>query len=212
VASDPAHDLAVLKIVERADETPIPAGTVFPSVAVGDSNQMLPGDGIVIVGYPGISGSTVTFTSGTMSGWVGEDFETGGKQWIKTDAKIAHGNSGEAAFTVQGELIGVPTARRTVQYSELDVEEQAYVRPIGLAWALIGPNVITVLRSGGGAPGSSVAQSAPSTPATLDVPTTTSGTVGALQPGQSAEGRLDGVDVFNLLGAGVMGSYTLEVR
>ena len=152
VASDPTHDLAILKIEEYADETPVPAGTIFPAVAVGDSNAMLPGDPIVIVGYPGISGSTVTFTSGTMSGWVGEDFDTGGKQWIKTDAKIAHGNSGGAAFDLQGNLVGVPTAGRTVQYDELDVEEQAYVRPISLAWAVIGPNVSTVLRAPGSRP------------------------------------------------------------
>ncbi|UCH24298.1 MAG: trypsin-like peptidase domain-containing protein, partial [Trueperaceae bacterium] len=96
VASDPTHDLAILKIVEFADETPVPESLQFVSVTVGDSNELFPGDLITIVGYPGISGSTVTFTAGLMSGWLGEDFEAGGKQWIKTDAKIAHGNSGGA--------------------------------------------------------------------------------------------------------------------
>ena len=172
VASDPTHDLAILKIEEYADETPVPAGTVFPAVAVGDSNAMLPGDPIVIVGYPSISGSTVTFTSGTMSGWVGEDFDTGGKQWIKTDAKIAHGNSGGAAFDLQGNLVGVPTAGRTVQYDELDVEEQAYVRPIGLAWAVIGPNVPNVVRAPGGRPQQASQQASQQAGPAADAPAT----------------------------------------
>ena len=149
IAGDPTHDLALLKIEEWFDEEPVEAGQVFPHVNVGDSNQLLPGDLITIVGYPGISGSTITFTAGLMSGWLGEDFEGGGKQWIKTDAKISHGNSGGGAFDINGNLIGVPTAGRTVKYDELDVEDQAYVRPISLAWALIGPNVIDVARAPG---------------------------------------------------------------
>jgi serine protease Do len=148
VAGDPTYDLAVLKIEEYADQTPVPDGTIFPYVPVGDSNRLIPGDGLTIVGYPGISGATITFTFGLMSGWLGEDFESGGKQWIKTDAKIAHGNSGGAAFDASGTLIGVPTAGRTVSYGDLDTEVQAYVRPIGLAWALVGPNVPTVARAG----------------------------------------------------------------
>lgn len=147
VAGDPTHDLALLKIVEWYDEEPVGSDFVFPHVEVGDSNQLIPGDPITIVGYPGISGSTITFTSGLMSGWVGENFETGGKQWIKTDGKISHGNSGGGAFDENGYLIGVPTAGRTVKYDELDTEEQAYVRPISLAWALIGPNVTDVARA-----------------------------------------------------------------
>ena len=55
--------------------------------------------------------------------------------------------SGGGAFDFNGNLIGVPTAGRTVQYDELDVEDQAYVRPISLAWAIIGPNVLDVARA-----------------------------------------------------------------
>ncbi len=149
VAGDPTHDLAILKIEQWIDESPVEADMVFPHVLVGDSNKMLPGDPITIVGYPGISGATITFTFGLMSGWVGEDFESGGKQWIKTDGKISHGNSGGGAFDENGNLIGVPTAGRTIKYEELDIEEQAYVRPISLAWALIGPHVTDVARAGG---------------------------------------------------------------
>src|SRR5690606_27556117 len=197
VAGDPTHDLAILKIEEWYDEEPIAADFVFPHVNVGDSNQLLPGDSITIVGYPGISGSTVTFTAGLMSGWVGEDFESGGKQWIKTDAKIAHGNSGGGAFDESGNLIGVPTAGRTVKYDELDMEEQAYVRPISLAWALIGPNVLDVAR----APSSRAATTPPAT-------TTPAATPQAEQPlASSGVGPCD----FCLVGPVTMGSVASNV-
>lgn len=210
VASDPTHDLAILKIEEWYDETPVEADFVFPHVQVGDSNRLLPGDPITIVGYPGISGSTITFTSGLMSGWVGEDFESGGKQWIKTDAKISHGNSGGGAFDESGYLIGVPTAGRTVKYDELDMEEQAYVRPISLAWALIGPNVIDVARAGSTPataatnPASNPTTPPSNAPATPGTPPAAAAftptgigpcdfcTVGPITIGQSVEGAIGG--------------------
>lgn len=167
IAGDPTHDLALLKIEQWYDEEPVEPGFVFPHVTVGDSNRLIPGDVITIVGYPGISGSTVTFTAGLMSGWVGEDFESGGKQWIKTDAKISHGNSGGGAFDENGYLIGVPTAGRTVKYDELDLEEQAYVRPVSLAWAMIGPHVQDVARAPTGP------TSPPATTTTTTPPVTT---------------------------------------
>lgn len=202
VAADPTYDLAILKIVEYPDETPIPADLTFPSAVVGDSNDLLPGDTITIVGYPGISGSTITFTAGLMSGWLGEDFEAGGKQWIKTDAKIARGNSGGGAFNERGELIGVPTAGRTVAYEEADVEEQAYVRPISLGWALIGPNVRSV----------STAQAAePTTPTTLTTPGSSagdpSGEYGAVALGSSARGVIAAAPAEDLIFHG----YSVEV-
>ncbi|MEZ4606175.1 MAG: serine protease [Deinococcales bacterium] len=136
VAGIPEDDLALLKIYARADDAPLE--TSFHAVPVGNSDELLPGDGLTIVGYPGISGSTITFTSGLMSGWLGEDLESGGRRWIKTDGKISYGNSGGATFNERGELIGIPTAIRNVRYDEDDVQEQAYLRPINLAWYLVG--------------------------------------------------------------------------
>jgi len=57
---------------------------------VGDSNLLLPGDPIFVVGYPGIAGSTVTFTSGIMSGWLGEDLQAGG-DWLYRDSSANPG-------------------------------------------------------------------------------------------------------------------------
>ena len=196
IAGDPLLDLAILRIEEFADESPVPAGTVFPAVPVGDSHTLLPGDGLTVVGYPGISGTTITFTQGIMSGWLGEDLNSGGRQWIKTDAKIAGGNSGGAAVNDQGELVGVPTAGIHSLDGET-YEEQLYIRPIALAWALIGPHVANVVRpSLASAP--VTAQTPPTPPMTTPVPANStnsptppasaavpSGNQGALAIGQS---------------------------
>ena len=148
VAGDPRHDLAIVHIVEDAEERPLPAGFTFVSMPVGDSNSLIPGDPITVVGYPGISGNTITFTSGIVSGFLGEDLTAGGKQWIKTDAKLARGNSGGAAFDENGLLVGVPTLG--VQTSDDSyIERQDYLRPIALAWPLLTAHVANVNRSGG---------------------------------------------------------------
>ncbi len=136
VSGDPDNDLALLKITAYADETPLLSDVRFPAVEVGDSDDLLPGDEVVVVGYPGISGATITFTSGLVSGWLGEDYVGGGKAWLKTDAKLAHGSSGGAAFNERGELVGVPTE---VWVEEEDFEEQAYLRPANLARDLVSP-------------------------------------------------------------------------
>ena len=166
VAGDPRHDLAIVHIVEDAEERPLPASFAFVSMPVGDSNSLIPGDPITVVGYPGISGSTITFTSGIVSGFLGEDLAAGGKQWIKTDAKLARGNSGGAAFDENGLLVGIPTLR--VQTTDGSyIEQQDYLRPIALAWPLLTAHVANVNRSGG--LGSQVASVVP-TPANPLVP------------------------------------------
>jgi hypothetical protein len=148
VAGDATYDLAILRIVEYADETPVPAGTSFPFVTLGDSSDLLPGDPITVVGYPGISGDTITFTTGVVSGFLGEDLTAGGKQWIKTDAKLARGNSGGAAFDGNGLLIGIPTLRTQTTDGSY-IEQQDYLRPLALALPLIQAHVPNVARVGG---------------------------------------------------------------
>jgi S1-C subfamily serine protease len=164
VVGDAHHDLALVQIVEDADEQPLPVGFVFPSMPVGDSNTLIPGDPITVVGYPGISGATITFTSGIVSGFLGEDLSAGGKQWIKTDAKLARGNSGGAAFDENGVLVGIPTLRLQTQDGAY-IEQQDYLRPVALAWPLITAHVANPNRIGG--VGSQVAGLAPDAAAVL---------------------------------------------
>ncbi len=80
----------------------------FASVPVGDSDAVEIGDSLRILGYPGIGGATVTFTNGVVSGFASQT-GIGERSWIKTDATIAGGNSGGAAFDLNGRLVGIPT-------------------------------------------------------------------------------------------------------
>jgi S1-C subfamily serine protease len=143
IAGEPLYDLAIVQIVEDAEENPLPPGTTFPYLAVGDSNGVYPGDPVFVFGYPGISGSTITFTQGSISGFLGEDLAAGGKQWIKTDAKLARGNSGGTAVDEQGLLIGIPTLRFQTEDGGY-IEAQDYLRPVALAWPLLEQYVANV--------------------------------------------------------------------
>jgi S1-C subfamily serine protease len=164
VAGDARHDLALVQIVEDAEERPLPAGLIFASMPVGDSNGLIPGDPLTVVGYPGISGTTITFTAGIVSGFLGEDLAAGGKQWIKTDAKLARGNSGGAAFDEHGVLVAIPTLRYQTTDGQY-IEQQDYLRPIALAWPLISQHVPTVTRVGGAASALAERSAAPTAPA-----------------------------------------------
>jgi hypothetical protein len=108
IASLPELDLAVIQIISdvkgrRATNLDLPA------VAIGDSDSLELGDRLAILGYPGIGGETVTFTSGNVSGFTAEERIRVNRAWIKTDATIAGGNSGGTAVNQAGELVGIPT-------------------------------------------------------------------------------------------------------
>lgn len=106
VAQNPRLDLAVLRIVSdsRGQRT---SNLDLPSIPLGDSDKLSLGEHLAIIGYPGIGGETITFTSGNVSGFSKEGNIARG--WIKTDATIAGGNSGGTAVDQTGHLVGVPT-------------------------------------------------------------------------------------------------------
>jgi serine protease Do len=104
----PELDLAVLRIVAGLDGKAV-SGLKLPAVPVGDSDALEIGDTLAIFGFPGIGGETVTFTSGSVSGFSKEASVNARRGWIKTDATIAGGNSGGTAVNQSGELVGVPT-------------------------------------------------------------------------------------------------------
>ena len=195
VAGEPLYDLAILQILENADETPIAAGTVFPFLQVGDSNTVYPGDPVFVFGYPGISGNTITFTQGSISGFLGEDLTAGGKQWIKTDAKLARGNSGGTAVDENGILIGIPTLRYQTEDGGY-IEAQDYLRPVALAWPLLEVHVLNVADARGpssGGLGSQVAAAPPVSAAAADRPSSNPVapvSANAAAPAETADGRL----------------------
>src|SRR3954453_8666396 len=99
VGSDPATDVAVLKIpAER-----------LSAIGFGDSDDLKVGDLVVAIGNPFGLGQTVT--SGIVSA-LGRSGITSGKyeDFIQTDASINPGNSGGALVNTKGELIGINTA------------------------------------------------------------------------------------------------------
>jgi S1-C subfamily serine protease len=107
-AQSPEIDLAVLRIVGRLDKKQV-SGLNLPHVPVGDSDLLELGDRLAILGYPGIGGDTVTFTSGSVSGFTQQKGVSTRRAWIKSDATIAGGNSGGTAVDCDGRLVGIPT-------------------------------------------------------------------------------------------------------
>ena len=110
IQADAQLDLAVIKV--RSDLSGGAANFAslgIQPVPLGDSDSMSLGDSIVIIGYPGIGGETITLTRGEVSGFTSEA-PYGNRAYIKTSATIAGGNSGGLAANPQGEIIGVPSA------------------------------------------------------------------------------------------------------
>ena len=108
LVQSPEIDLALLKVVAGVDGRAV-SNLNLPYVPLGDSDALELGDTVSIFGYPGIGGETVTFTSGSVSGFTKEEKLRLARAWIKTDATIAGGNSGGTAVNSDGLLIGVPT-------------------------------------------------------------------------------------------------------
>ena len=99
IGRDPRTDLAVLKVS---------ANHPLPSLKLGDSDGVKPGQWVVAVGNPFGLGGTVT--AGIVSA-LGRDIGAGPyDQFLQIDAAINQGNSGGPLFTQDGKVIGVNTA------------------------------------------------------------------------------------------------------
>lgn len=129
--ADPDIDLAVLQITGTAGNlsATLPKNLGLTAIDRGNSDELLPGDHLAVIGYPGLGGSTVTYTEGVVSGFLDEDAD-GVYEWIKTDTEVNPGNSGGLAIDTAGDFIGVPTAG----YSRADVAGKiSLLRPGALA-------------------------------------------------------------------------------
>ncbi|RRU11610.1 DegQ family serine endoprotease [Stenotrophomonas sp. 278] len=97
IGSDQQYDVALLKI----------EGKNLPTVRVGDSNTLKPGQWVVAIGSPfGLDNSV---TAGVVSA-VGRS--TGGQDqryvpFIQTDVAINQGNSGGPLLNTRGEVVGI---------------------------------------------------------------------------------------------------------
>ena len=102
VGTDPADDLAVLKI------TPPAANLTVANL--GDSSSLIVGQDVLAIGNP--LGITQTVTNGIISALGRNVNEQNGAiipNAIQTDAPINPGNSGGALVDMQGNLVGIPT-------------------------------------------------------------------------------------------------------
>lgn len=101
VGTDPASDLAVLKLEEPpSDLSPLP---------IGNSDTLRLGELVLAIGNPFGMGQTVTMGIVSAKGRANMgivDYE----DFIQTDAAINPGNSGGALVNLRGELVGINTA------------------------------------------------------------------------------------------------------
>jgi len=99
LGSDPKLDLAILKLTKKAS---------YPTVEMGDSDDLEIGDWVIAVGNPFGLGQTVT--AGIVSA-KGRNLHAGlYDDFIQTDASINPGNSGGPLFNVDGQVVGINTA------------------------------------------------------------------------------------------------------
>src|SRR6266550_75705 len=121
VGTDPADDLAVLKI------TPPASGLTVASL--GDSSKLQVGQDVLAIGNP--LGITQSVTNGIVSALNRTVSEGQGGSTIpgaiQTDAPINPGNSGGALVDMQGNLIGIPTL------SAIDPEFNTPANGVGFA-------------------------------------------------------------------------------
>jgi S1-C subfamily serine protease len=97
------YDLALLRVDSDPAGKPLSKSFTFPSIELGDSKKIKLLDDLFIIGFPEKGGSSVTVNRGVVEG---KDILG---NWIKTDARVIHGNSGGAAVNSEGRLIGIPT-------------------------------------------------------------------------------------------------------
>jgi len=117
----PLADLALLRI--ETNQT-------VPAVQLGDSNLLEIGDWVIAMGNPFGLGNTATV------GIISASPQALGKsapeaQMIQTDAAINPGNSGGPLYNMQGEVIGVASARITIG------QGIGFAIPINLAHTLL---------------------------------------------------------------------------
>lgn len=95
-------DVAILYLDNKTN-------VVYPYVDIWNSNSssLKFGDKLEVIGFPGIGGSTITYTSGDFSGFGGQN--DGTQNYIKTTAPLEHGNSGGASYNPTAKFIGIPT-------------------------------------------------------------------------------------------------------
>jgi serine protease Do len=98
IGTDPTYDIALLKV---------DAGGSLPTVTIGDSKLLKPGQWVLAIGSP--FGFDYTVTQGIVSA-VGRNLgarDQPSTAFIQTDVPINRGNSGGPLFNLQGQVVGI---------------------------------------------------------------------------------------------------------
>jgi putative serine protease PepD len=113
VAVDGYLDLAVVQIYATASGKPVnPSSLHLPYFTLGNVAALQLDQNVTTLGFPGMSGSdSITVTSGVVDTFVPDPLRhvKDPRFELETTAKIGHGNSGGAAITNTGQLVGVPS-------------------------------------------------------------------------------------------------------
>jgi S1-C subfamily serine protease len=133
---DTRYDLALVKCETDLQGKPWSQSN-WAVTQVGSTRDLVPGDEMALVGFPGTGGGTMTYTVGKVSGFLAADRESAGRDWIKTDAEIGHGSSGGTAIDEDGALIGIPTQVKTDEDTSKQGERIGLVRPVEFAYPFI---------------------------------------------------------------------------
>ena len=127
VLTNQERDLALLRVLPDKPETPVE----LPFIVLGDSYKVELLDDVFIIGFPEKGGTTITVNPGVVEGKDALD------DWIKTNGRLLHGNSGGAAVNSEGKLIGVPTRVVVDSDAEKTYGSVGYLRPAHLVAAMI---------------------------------------------------------------------------
>jgi S1-C subfamily serine protease len=141
LASDVLSDVGILQVLGTRSSI----DELIPLEEADDPNI---GDEILLYGFPGIAGDSLTVSKGIVSGFINQD----GSSWIKTDAAASGGSSGGPALTKGRGLVGVVSQAgsssngdivdcRLVADTNNDglIDEQDNCVPIGSEFTLLVP-------------------------------------------------------------------------
>ena len=128
IGTDEMNDVALLKI----------DATGLQAVTIGDSDQIEVGEEVIAIGNP-LGELTFTMTAGVVSA-LDREINTDGKpiNMLQTDVAINSGNSGGALFDMNGNVIGITSAKYSGSTSSgASIEGISFAIPINDALRVV---------------------------------------------------------------------------
>ncbi len=116
----PGKDIAIIKI----------EGKNYPTVDLGDSDELSAGDKVYLLGYTGDSVTGLALTAGTITGskQILRDLEV-----FETDAAITEKSSGGPVLIESGEVVGISSSGSVDFNTGNEVDSFNYIIPVNIA-------------------------------------------------------------------------------